>query len=290
MLFSSFCVDTYAAWHRALSPRKWPPCAGTSSVSCHRIKHHDHWQGLVNLIPGRNTVRVNIHKSGTRGKADLGWLNSRHTYSFSLYHDPDRMGFGKLRVINDDLVRPSMGFGTHPHNNMEIVSIPLKGSLRHKDSMGNTHIIRAGEVQIMSAGTGIQHSEYNNSDTDDVNFLQIWILPKLQDVSPRYEQKQFDPDARWNKLQLLVSPSGKNNSIQINQDVFMSLVNLEAHTLKYVPQDLANGVYVFVISGAISINGLKLGERDGAEVSEATTIIVLAEKTAELLFIETPIG
>lgn len=234
---------------------------------------------------------INIHQSETRGKADLGWLNSRHTYSFSSYHDPERMGFGKLRVINDDIVKPSMGFSTHPHQDMEIISIPLEGCLRHKDSMGNEHIIRAGEVQIMSAGTGIKHSEYNHSDTDNVNFLQIWVLPKLLGISPRYEQKQFDVAARDNKLQLIVSPSGEEGSIQINQDAYLSLANIDAgKSLNYRLRDADNGVYILVISGVISIGDSVLNKRDGAELSDISSISVIAKQAAELLFIETLLG
>ena len=234
-------------------------------------------------------MQINIHRADTRGKADLGWLNSRHTYSFSSYHDPNRMGFGKLRVINDDIVQPSMGFGTHPHEDMEIISIPLEGCLRHKDSMGNEHIIQSGEVQIMSAGTGIQHSEYNNSDSHDVNFLQIWILPKLLGITPRYDQKRFDLEGRQNKLQLVVSPSGAENSIKINQDAFLSLANIHSgQTLNYDMKNTDNGVYVFVLSGEVSIDKTKLAARDGAELSGAPNFSIIAEKPAELLFIETP--
>ena len=151
-------------------------------------------------------MKKTFHKSDTRGLADHGWLHSRHTFSFAQYHDLNRMGFGALRVINDDLVQPSMGFGTHSHVNMEIVSIPLAGSLRHQDSMGNTQFIKQGEIQIMSAGTGVSHSEYNGSDTDPVNFLQIWVLPEKQNLEPRYEQKEFFSRDRQNRFQVVVSP------------------------------------------------------------------------------------
>lgn len=141
-----------------------------------------------------------IHRSSSRGLAEHGWLHSRLTFNFASYFDPDRMGFGKLRVLNDDIVDSSMGFDTHPHTNMEIVSIPISGTLRHKDSMGNQHIIRSGEVQIMSAGTGITHSEYNDSSTEEVNFLQIWILPKKRNIEPRYEQKEIDTNITQNRF------------------------------------------------------------------------------------------
>jgi hypothetical protein len=199
------------------------------------------------------------------------------------------MGFGKLRVINDDIVQPSMGFGTHPHENMEIVSIPLRGSLQHKDSIGNEHIIPSGEIQIMSAGTGIQHSEYNNSDTDEVNFLQIWVLPKLQNITPRYDQKRFDSSKRKNKVQLVVSPSGNEDSITINQDAYFSLADLDdGHSLTYQMNMVNNGLYVFVISGVVTIGDSVLQQRDGAEISDVTAVSLIANNVAQVLFIEVP--
>ena len=199
------------------------------------------------------------------------------------------MGFGKLRVINDDIVQPSMGFGTHPHENMEIVSIPLRGSLQHKDSIGNEHIIPSGEIQIMSAGTGIQHSEYNNSDTDEVNFLQIWVIPKLQNITPRYDQKRFDSSKRKNKVQLVVSPSGNEDSITINQDAYFSLADLDdGHSLTYQMNMVNNGLYVFVISGVVTIGDSVLQQRDGAEISDVTAVSLIANNVAQVLFIEVP--
>ncbi len=168
------------------------------------------------------------HQNDSRGLADHGWLKSRHTFSFAGYHNQERMNFGLLRVLNDDIVEPSMGFGTHPHENMEIVSIPLTGSLKHRDSTGNTHIISAGEVQIMSAGSGITHSEYNNSSSDDVNFLQIWVLPKEKDITPRYDQKILDAAKRKNRFQILVAPNVSEESVWINQDAWFSLADIEA--------------------------------------------------------------
>jgi len=234
-------------------------------------------------------MEINVHKSDSRGLAKHGWLKSRHTYSFSNYNNPDRMGFGQLRVINDDIVEPSMGFGTHSHENMEIISIPLHGSLRHEDSMGNQHIIEAGEVQIMSAGTGVTHSEYNNSDKDKVNFLQIWVLPKKTDTQPRYEQQRFNSEDRKNKLQLLISPNGENGSMSINQDAYFTLINLEeGHSIDYQFHNENNGVYLFIISGSLMVGNIMLGERDGAEVSDATMLKLIADKEVQLLCIETP--
>ena len=163
-----------------------------------------------------------LHEADTRGTADHGWLNSHHTFSFGSYHNPDRMGFGLLRVINDDVVQPSMGFGTHPHNDMEIISIPLGGELQHKDSMGNTQHISTGEVQIMSAGSGLTHSEYNASDSDAVNFLQIWVLPKELNMEPRYDQKVFRPEGRCNQWQLVVAPDDED-AVSINQAAWFLL-------------------------------------------------------------------
>jgi len=234
-------------------------------------------------------MEINVHKSDSRGLANHGWLYSRHTYSFSSYKNPDRMGFGQLLVINDDIVEHSMGFGTHHHDNMEIISIPLNGSLRHEDSMGNQHIIEAGDVQIMSAGTGVTHSEYNNSDTSKVNFLQIWVLPKTTDTQPRYEQQRFNSEDRKNKLQLLISPNGENGSMSINQDAYFSLINLEeGHSIDYQFYNENNGVYLFVISGSLMVGDTLLGERDGAEVSDTPSLELTADKEAQLLCIETP--
>lgn len=234
-------------------------------------------------------MRVNVHKSDSRGLADHGWLKSRHTYSFSNYQDPDRMGFGKLLVINDDIVNPSKGFGTHPHDNMEIISIPLSASLRHEDSMGNQHVIEAGEVQIMSAGTGITHSEYNNSDVDEVNFLQIWVLPKEINIKPRYEQKRFNIEGRRNKSQTIITPDGAEGSIAINQDVYFSLIDLDKdYAIDYQLHNSANGVYLFVITGSVMLGEHCLEERDGAEISGIPDVGLLACTNARLLCIETP--
>lgn len=235
-------------------------------------------------------MKITVHTSDSRGTAHHGWLNSRHTYSFSNYYNPDRMGFGKLRVLNDDIVDPSMGFGTHAHDNMEIISIPLRGSLRHEDSMGSQHIIESGEVQIMSAGTGITHSEFNNSDADKVNFLQIWILPKAIDIKPRYEQKRFDTDKRRNQFQLLVSPDGQQGSVSINQDVYFSQVDLDKDRLVSYPlHDSNNGVYLFMISGSVMIDDQRLDQRDGAEVSNISNLDLQASTDAQILCIETPL-
>jgi len=233
---------------------------------------------------------INIHKADSRGAANHGWLNSRHTYSFGRYRNPERMGFGKLLVINDDVVEPSMGFGTHPHKNMEIISIPLHGSLRHEDSMGNQHVIEAGEVQVMSAGTGITHSEYNNSDVNNVNFLQIWILPKEMDIEPGYDQKKFNAEERKNKFQLIVSPNGEGDSVSLNQEAYFSLVDIEKEqSIDYPLHQAESGVYVFVLDGSLKFSDSLLETRDGAEVTGISQLSFTAIENTQLLCIEIPI-
>ena len=235
-------------------------------------------------------MKINIHKADSRGLADHGWLVSRHTFSFASYYDPERMGFGALRVINDDIVKPSKGFSTHPHENMEIVSIPLQGTLRHQDSMGNLHVIEAGEVQIMSAGTGITHSEYNDSDADDVQFLQIWVLPEERDITPRYDQIRFNPAQRKNQFQLLVSPDGVEGSMWMNQYGYFSMIDLDVHrTVNYKLHNKNNGVYLFLLSGSLSLEGRELGLRDGAEISGVDHIDMEAKEPVELLCMEIPL-
>ncbi|WP_163339872.1 pirin family protein [Desulfopila sp. IMCC35008] len=230
-----------------------------------------------------------LHKNTSRGLADHGWLVSRHTFSFANYYDPQRTNFGLLRVINDDIVKPTMGFGTHPHENMEIVSIPLSGSLRHQDSMGNKHIIAAGEVQIMSAGSGLTHSEYNNSDQEDVNFLQIWVFPKKKDIEPRYGQLRFESVDRINRFQTLVSPIRSDNTIWINQDAWFAMADIQAgKEIRYEKQMKGNGVYLFLIEGDVAVNDFFLKRRDGLGIEKGDTIKVLAETDAQLLVIEVP--
>lgn len=230
------------------------------------------------------------HENQSRGLADHGWLKSRHTFSFANYHNPERMNFGLLRVLNDDIVEPSMGFGTHPHENMEIISIPLKGSLRHQDSMGNKHIISTGEVQIMSAGSGITHSEYNNSSSEDVNFLQIWVLPKERDITPRYDQKVFDEGNRKNRFQVLVSPENSEESVLINQDAWLSLADIEAEKqVAYEKNDKKNGVYFFVLEGNVKIEGHDIKKRDGLGLIAGETYPVFAQTKTQLLAIEVPL-
>lgn len=232
---------------------------------------------------------MHLHRSETRGVANHGWLKSRHTFSFADYYDPSRMGFGVLRVINDDSVAAGMGFGTHPHRDMEIISIPLEGALQHKDSEGNASIIRKGEVQIMSAGTGIFHSEFNASPTEEVKFLQIWVLPKKLGIKPRYEQKAFDHQSRLNKFSLVVSPDGRDGSVSINQDAFFSLADMESGKILSYKKYLAkNAVYVFVLKGELELNGQHLFARDGVGVT-TDDLSLKSFQDSEVLLMEVPL-
>lgn len=235
-------------------------------------------------------VHMIAHPSDSRGLANHGWLKSRHTFSFADYYNPDRMGFGALRVINDDSVDAGMGFGTHPHRDMEIISIPLEGTLKHRDSEGNAAEIRKGEVQIMSAGTGIAHSEYNASNTDTVKFLQIWVIPKKMGIQPRYEQKAFSREDRKNKIATVISPDGRDGSLTMNQNAFFSLVDLEAgKEVNYERQSNGNGVYVFVLNGDVEIDGSKFSTRDGVGIKDFESIKISASKNAEILLMEVPV-
>lgn len=236
-------------------------------------------------------MEMKIHRADYRGSADHGWLNSYHSFSFANYYDSEKMGFGLLRVLNDDQVRPGRGFGTHPHNNMEIVSIPLSGSLRHKDNQGNEKVIKQGEVQIMSAGTGVTHSEYNNSEEEDVSFLQIWVMPKELNVEPRYDQKTFPREERKNKFQTIVNPVGKSRGgVEINQDSYFSRVDLDKDKgINYEIHELGSGVYVFILDGEVSVGGEKLNKRDAVGISNVENFEIKAHKQSEVLLIEVPL-
>jgi len=236
-------------------------------------------------------MKTILHKAATRGHADHGWLDSHHTFSFANYYDPLRIHFGALRVLNDDIVAGGRGFGTHPHDNMEIISIPLSGELQHQDNTGRNEVIRTNDVQIMSAGSGIAHSEYNASKTNPVNFLQIWVFPKIKDVQPRYDQKTFRPEDRVNQLQLVVSPQQNDGAIVINQDAWFSLGTLKkGFSTTYTVKQKNNGVYVFVIDGEITVNGEKLGRRDGLGISETDTLTISADSDAEVLLMDVPMN
>ena len=232
-----------------------------------------------------------LHKASTRGHADHGWLNSWHTFSFAGYHDPSRMNFVTLRVLNDDTVAGGMGFGKHPHDNMEIISIPLEGDLEHSDNTGTVAVIKKGDVQIMSAGTGIIHSEKNKNSGKEVKFLQIWVFPNERNVKPRYDQKTFSEEDKHNKLVTVVSPVGKNEGVNIHQNAWFSLGNLDKGTeVTYSLKRKENGVYAFVLKGDVMINDIVLNPRDGLGISEAESLTIKADSDAEILLMEIPMS
>ena len=234
-------------------------------------------------------MQTKIQRASERGNANFGWLKSNHSFSFGHFYDATKMNFGALRVLNDDVVTGGQGFGSHGHDNMEIISIPLKGALAHKDSTGTDGIIKTGDVQIMSAGAGIKHSEYNASETDEVNFLQIWVTPKEQNIKPRYEQKTFDVADRKNKWQRVVSPDEKDGGVWVNQDAVFSLAHGEkGSTLIYKNKFSGNGIYLFVIEGEVEVNGESLHKRDAIEISEADEFEIKINAAADLLAIEVP--
>ncbi len=230
-----------------------------------------------------------IHRSNTRGHADHGWLNAHHTFSFASYYDPDRVHFGVLRVLNDDIISGGMGFGMHPHNNMEIITIPLEGDLEHKDNMGNREVIRNGDIQVMSAGTGIIHSEYNKNKDKPVKLLQIWVIPNQKNVTPRYDQMTLNPLDRHNKLQQIVSPDPANIGIWIHQNAWFHLGTLDkGNAQTYDVKQNGNGVYAFIIRGRVTIDGELLEARDGMGIWNIDRFQILAEENAEILLMDVP--
>lgn len=246
-----------------------------------------------NHIPekkGEKMGNIILHKAADRGHANHGWLNSYHSFSFASYYNPDKMHFGVLRVLNDDTVSPGMGFGTHPHDNMEIISIPLEGDLEHKDSMGNTTVIRNGDIQVMSAGSGIRHSEYNRNKDQQVKFLQIWLFPNKKNVEPRYDQVTLDVSDRENKLQQVLSPNPDDAGVWIHQDAWFHMGTFsKGKATSYEVKKEGNGVYAFVIKGKFNINGQELGERDAAGISEADAIELTAmSDDSEILLMDIP--
>ncbi|MEO8761032.1 MAG: pirin family protein [Bacteroidia bacterium] len=233
--------------------------------------------------------KVIIHKAETRGHASHGWLNAHHTFSFASYHDDERVHFGELRVLNDDIIAGGMGFGTHPHDNMEIITIPLSGDLEHKDSMGNSSVIKTGDVQVMSAGTGIQHSEKNHNKDKEVKLLQIWVFPNKQNVTPRYGQISFNPAERKNKWQQIISPNESDAGLWIHQNAWFYLTDLDAgKELTHKLNLTTNGVYIFVMEGDLTVNSNPLEKRDGIGITGAETITLKANSNAEVLLMELP--
>ena len=233
-----------------------------------------------------NTI---IHKAATRGHANHGWLNSFHTFSFANYYDPERVHFGALRVLNDDTVEAGMGFGTHPHDNMEIISIPLEGDLEHKDSMGTVSVIKHGDIQVMSAGTGIHHSEYNKNKDRRVKFLQIWVFPNQKKVTPRYDQITLNLADRHNQLQQILSPNADDAGVWIHQNAWFHLGKFDKGVAKeYNLKAKVNGVYAFILSGDVTINGKSLNTRDGFGIWDVEKITIQADSDAEFLLMEVP--
>lgn len=236
-------------------------------------------------------MKTIIHPADKRGHADHGWLKTWHSFSFASWHDEEKIHFGMLRVLNDDTIAPGKGFGMHPHDNMEIVTIPLKGTLEHKDNMGNKGQIRYGEIQAMSAGTGVLHSEYNPSETEETQLFQVWVFPKVKNIKPRYEQKKFSLEDRKNKFQLIVSPEKQGKTMWINQDAFFSLGNFEKGVKTTYTLNLkGNGVYLMVVEGKISAEGNLLNKRDAIGISETDIVKIEALDNSEILAIEIPMN
>ena len=234
----------------------------------------------------KNTV---LHKANTRGHADHGWLNAYHSFSFASWYNPDRVQFGMLRVLNDDTVAAGMGFGTHPHDNMEIITIPLEGDLAHKDSMGNTEVIKTGDVQVMSAGTGIQHSEFNPNADQHTKLFQIWVFPKYRNVTPRYQQITLDVSEQKNNFAQILSPKADDAGVWIYQDAWFYLADFDKGFSKtYSINKEGNGIYVFVISGTITVDGQELETRDGLGIWEFNELEFVATSEAKFLLMEIP--
>ena len=236
----------------------------------------------------KNTI---LHKADTRGDANHGWLHSKHSFSFANYYNPERMHFGVLRVLNDDTVAPGMGFGTHPHDNMEIISIPLEGDLEHKDSMGNTTVIKNGDIQVMSAGTGIQHSEYNKNKDAQVKFLQIWVFPNKRDVTPRYDQITLNLADRHNKLQQILSPNADDAGVWIHQNAWFHLGKFDKGiSTEYTIKSKGNGLYIFNLNGNLLVNDQVVNARDGFGIWDIEKITLKADTDSEFLIMEVPMS
>ena len=236
-------------------------------------------------------MKTLLFKASDRGTADYGWLKPNYYFSFAQYHNPEKVHFGLLRVLNDDFIGGGGAFPTHPHDNMEIVTIPFTGALKHKDSTGGEGVIKAGDIQIMSAGSGVQHSEANASATDPVTLFQVWVFPKERNIKPRYDQKTFDITQRANKWQTVVSPIDADNALWINQDARFSLTNLQSgNEITYTNGFKNNGVFLVVINGSVEVDGQQLNKRDALGISETESFTVKASEDAELLAIEIPMN
>ena len=246
-----------------------------------------------NHLPNEETKTMKsvLHKANTRGHANHGWLDSHHSFSFANYYNPERMHFGVLRVLNDDWVTAGRGFGRHPHDNMEIISIPLEGDLEHKDSMGNTAVIKQGDVQVMSAGTGIYHSEFNKNSDRPVKFLQIWVFPKYRNVRPRYDQITLQQNDTRNQFYQILSPNAEDEGVWIHQDAWFHLGTFDQTTQStYQLKKSGNGVYAFILEGTATLNGQKLEQRDGYGVWETESFDIQADAGSKILLMEVPMG
>lgn len=246
-----------------------------------------------NHLPNKEikTMKTVLHKANSRGAANHGWLNSHHSFSFANYYNPDRMNFGVLRVLNDDVVSSGRGFGTHPHDNMEIISIPLEGDLEHKDSMGNVTVIKEGDVQAMSAGTGIYHSEYNKNADREVKFLQIWLFPNQKNVTPRYDQITLENGSQKNALYQVLSPNSDDEGVWIHQNAWFHMGRLDKGVeIDYQLKDTTNGVYAFVLEGDVTIAGQALNKRDGYGLWDTDAIDIKADSNARILLMEVPMS
>ncbi len=257
------------------------------------IKSQQMEQIGFNHLPNKEekTMKTVLHKADTRGHANHGWLNSHHSFSFANYYNPERVHFGKLRVLNDDTVAPGRGFGTHPHDNMEIISIPMSGDLEHKDSMGTTAVIKEGEIQVMSAGTGIYHSEYNKNQDKEVKFLQIWVFPDKKDVSPRYDQIEISGLLKPNSFSQILSPDADDQGVWIHQNAWFHLGSFDENIeTQYEIKGAGNGVYAFVLEGSAEIEGQSLSKRDGFGIWDTQQLKVKADAGAKVLLMEVPMS
>ena len=244
-----------------------------------------------NHLPAPKDTNMNtvLHKANTRGNANHGWLNSYHSFSFANYYNPERMGFGKLRVLNDDYVKPGMGFNTHPHSNMEIISIPLEGDLEHQDSAGNVAVIKEGDIQVMSAGSGIYHSEFNKNKDKAVKFLQIWVLTNKIGMNPRYDQMTLDQSKLNNRFLQILSPNPDDDGVWIYQDAWFHLGKFSSETIhNYKIHKKGNGLYAFILEGTASIENQKLGRRDAIGIWNTEQIKINADENSTILLLEVP--
>lgn len=268
--------------------------AATGTLKAHNgntMNPEEEIVGFNHIPPTKDerTMKSVLHKAATRGHANHGWLNSYHTFSFAQYYNPERVRFGVLRVLNDDTVAPGKGFGTHPHDNMEIISIPLEGDLEHKDSMGNTQVIHKDDIQVMSAGTGIRHSEFNRNRDKDVKFLQIWLSPRDRGVTPRYDQLALDRAKMKNTFLQILSPNPDDEGVWIHQDTWFHMGRLDkGTTLDYAIRKSGNGLYTFVLEGDVSVAGQALNTRDGFGIWDTERVSFRADSNTELLLMEVP--